>query len=91
MELSEAIDRGIEKLAELNFEDNPLGYMRDDIYRKPASHRQVCYVCYGELQKGDLIRKGICGATQGGYLQYDYAHLDCFLAMLFHTILGMKG
>lgn len=91
MEIDKVIESTIKKLAELSLDGNPLGYMRGDIYHKPGSHRQVCFVCYSELQKGDLIRKGICGATRSGYLKYDYAHLDCFLAMVIHIILELKG
>lgn len=90
MEIQEAIDKGVKKLAELSLEGHPF-YVQADIYHKPASHEQMCYVCRKNLKKGDLVLKEQCGATRSGYSQYIYAHLDCFLAMLFHTITKVDG
>lgn len=92
MEINEVIEQGIKKLAELNLDgQSSLRYRLDDIYHKPASHRQVCFVCYGVLQKGDLVRREQSGATHSGFPTYAYAHLDCFLALLFHTITKVDG
>lgn len=91
MEINEAVAKGIEKLAELNLEGRFPGYMHDGIYRKPNFYPQLCHVCGEGLMKGDLVRKEQSGATRSGFSRYIYAHLDCFLAMLFHTIIKIDG
>lgn len=89
MEISEAIELGIKKLAELNFEGRR-GLNKLDVYFKPTKSPQTCFFCRAELQRGDSIVKEVSGATSRGYLEYAYSHFDCYLAMIIHTILGLE-
>lgn len=89
MKIDQVIDIAIKKLAELSLDDKFIPSL--EVYHKPNNFNQSCYICSRPLEKGELIEKEVVGATGAGYLRYTYAHLDCFLAMLFHTINKVDG
>jgi len=85
MELEKAIKLGTDKLAELKFDDRFVP--RLDTYPKPTNHPQRCWVCSKQLVKGERIVREMSGISSNNHIEYCYAHIDCYLAMMIHTIL----
>lgn len=90
MELAEAIELGTKKLAELNLDGRVIPKLY--AYVKPTTHLQGCWICRESLRKGDMAVKEISGANRGGQnLTFRYSHLACYLAVVLHTLLELKG
>jgi len=85
MELDEAIKLGMNKLTELKFDGRFVP--RLDAYAKPTNHCQRCWVCGKQLVKGERIVREMSGISSNNRIEYCYAHIDCHLAVVIHTIL----
>ncbi len=87
MELKKAIKLGTTRLAELKFDGRFVPKL--NVYNKPTNHNQHCWVCGKQLVKGEMIVREMSGISSNNHVDYCYAHIDCQLAVVIHTILGI--
>jgi hypothetical protein len=88
MEVNEIIELGIAKLAELNIDGRFLP--RIDVYTKPTNHGQRCWICYKDLERGTRVVREMSGISGNNRVAYCYAHLDCYLAIVIHTVMELE-